>query len=131
MANWSKSRSTRTVVLGGLLCQAALTACHGKDARSFRAPLAWSAWIEDAAVQRGYIKPGDFAQFGCPPGWRGIEETAAALRGHRVPCVGRDGLNRAAPDADGYSASTAMAIPIPPPIQRDATPWRSFLARNA
>ena len=84
LANWSNSRSTRTVVFGVLLCQAALTACHGKDARRFLAPLAWSAWIEDAAVQRGYIKPGDFAQFGCPPGWRGIEETAAALRGHEV-----------------------------------------------
>jgi hypothetical protein len=83
-ANCSISRITRTAVFALLLCQAALTACHGKDPRGFRAPSAWSAWIEDAAVERGYIRPGDFAQFGCPPGWRGIDETAAALRGREV-----------------------------------------------
>ena len=42
------------------------------------------SWFEDAAVQRGYIKPGDFAQFGCLAGWMGIHKTAAALRGHAV-----------------------------------------------
>jgi hypothetical protein len=78
------STSTTTVVVGVLLCQAAFIACYSKDARRFREPLGWSAWVEDAAVQRGYIKPGDFAQFGCPPGWMGIEETAAALRGREV-----------------------------------------------
>lgn len=59
-------------------------ACHGNESHRAREPLGWSAWVEDAAAQRGYIKPGDFAQFGCPPGWMGIEETAAALRGREV-----------------------------------------------
>ena len=75
----SHSPGIRTVVAGVLLCQAAALAC-----RSDAAPAAPSAWVEDAAVQRGHIKPGDLAQFGCPPGWMGIDETAAALRGHAV-----------------------------------------------
>jgi hypothetical protein len=46
-----------------------------------------SGWIEETAAQRGYVKPGDFAQFGCPPGWLGVEDTAAALRGREVSTV--------------------------------------------
>lgn len=38
-------------------------------------------------MQRGYVKPGEFAQFGCPPGWRAVEDTAAALRGRHVSTV--------------------------------------------
>jgi hypothetical protein len=83
-ANRTHSRGSRTVVLGVLLCQAILMACHSNDPRRAREALAWSAWVEDAAAERGYVKPGDFAQFGCPPGWRGVEETAAALRGRQV-----------------------------------------------
>ena len=82
--NRPNSRGTRTVVLGLLLCQAMLMACHSNEPHRARDPLGWSAWVEDAAAQRGYIKPGDFAQFGCPPGWMGVEETAAALRGREV-----------------------------------------------
>lgn len=40
-------------------------------------------------MQRGYVKPGDIAQFGCPPGWFGVEDTAAALRGRQVSTVYR------------------------------------------
>jgi hypothetical protein len=75
---------TKTSILGILLCQVLMIGCHGGDPRSAREPLDRSAWVEDAAVQRGYIKPGDFAQFGCPPGWMSIDETATALRGHQV-----------------------------------------------
>jgi hypothetical protein len=52
-----------------------------------REPLRWSGWIEEAAVRRGSIKPGDIGQFGCPPGWRAVEDTAAALRGREVSTV--------------------------------------------
>lgn len=82
--NREPSNLTRSVVLGVLLSQALLMACHSDVARRFREPLAWSGWIEDAAVHRGHIEPGDFAQFGCPPGWMSIDETAAALRGRQV-----------------------------------------------
>ena len=67
-----------------LVCLAGLTACAGRGAPDSRQPLRWSGWIEDAAGERGYIKPGDVAQFGCPPGWLGVEDTAAALRGRDV-----------------------------------------------
>jgi hypothetical protein len=71
-------------LLGILLCQVLLGACRGNDPRPVREPLAWSAWVEDGAVQRGHIKPGDLAQFGCPPGWMAVDETTAAVRGRRV-----------------------------------------------
>jgi hypothetical protein len=61
-----------------------MTACRHQESRPDLEPLRWSAWIEDAAVERGHIKAGDFAQFGCPPGWMGVEDTAAALRGRQV-----------------------------------------------
>ena len=77
-------RHAKISMLGILMSQVLAIACHGGDSRRPREPLDRSAWVEDAAVQRGYIKPGDFAQFGCPPGWMGIDETATALRGHQV-----------------------------------------------
>jgi hypothetical protein len=74
-----------TTLVACAIVQLLLTvACRQQDSRSDREPLGWSAWIEDAAVQRGHIDAGDFAQFGCPPGWRGVEDTAAALRGRQV-----------------------------------------------
>ena len=70
----------KTTVLAALvMCQ---LGCQHKT--NSREPLRWSGWIEDAAVTRGYVKPGDFAQFGCPPGWVGVEDTAAALRGAKA-----------------------------------------------
>ena len=77
-------RHAKISMLVILVCQVFAIACHGGDPRRAREPLDRSAWVEDAAVQRGYIKPGDFAQFGCPPGWMAIDETATALRGHQV-----------------------------------------------
>jgi hypothetical protein len=78
------ARVKTTVVAVLVICELGAIACEQKTARRNREPLRWSAWIEDAAVQRGYVNAGDFAQFGCPPGWMGIEDTAAALRGGKV-----------------------------------------------
>src|SRR6478609_7122494 len=81
----NKNYSVRLVtLLGAVLCQITLMACHSKAPSANREPLDRSAWVESAAVQRGYVKAGDFAQFGCPPGWMSVEETAAALRGGAV-----------------------------------------------
>jgi hypothetical protein len=73
----------KTTVFAALMACLLTVACR-KTGPAGPEPLRWSAWIEDAAVQRGHIKAGDFAQFGCPPGWAGIEDTAAALRGGKV-----------------------------------------------
>lgn len=70
-----------------LMCTAVVIACRRQATTPERQPAGWSGWIEEAAAQRGYIKPGDFAQFGCPPGWQGVEDTAAALRGRQVSTV--------------------------------------------
>ena len=75
------------VVVALLVCLAPVIACRREAAAPARLPAVWSGWIEDTAVQRGYIKPGDFAQFGCPPGWQGVEDTAAALRGKQASTV--------------------------------------------
>lgn len=48
------------------MCKRALQPFASQSEQSFRRR---GSWIEDAAVQRGYIKPGDFAQFGCLAGW--------------------------------------------------------------
>ena len=75
------------VLVALLICCTAVIACRDESPGSERRHLAWSGWIEDTAAQRGYVKPGEFAQFGCPPGWLGVEDTAAALRGRRVATV--------------------------------------------
>jgi hypothetical protein len=77
-------RSPAKTIAFLLLSQSLSIACHGNGSRDTGETLAWSAWVEDSAARRGAIKPGDFAQFGCPPGWMGIDETAAALRGRDV-----------------------------------------------
>ena len=76
-------RITTIAIAAVAIAQLALAACR-RPSLPDREPLSWSAWIEDAAVQRGHIESGDFAQFGCPPGWMGVEDTAAALRGRQV-----------------------------------------------
>jgi hypothetical protein len=70
-----------------MCCCTIMLACRQKTPQPERRQLGWSGWIEETAVQRGSIKPGEFAQFGCPPGWRGVEDTAAALRGRQVSAV--------------------------------------------
>ena len=62
----------------------------------------------------------------CPDGFLDVravaEEQAAALGGPRIPRVGNDLRDRSGGDPDRYKASNAIAIPIPPPMQSDATP---------
>ena len=119
-----------TVVVALLTCQTVVIGCQHKAALDRRAPLEWSAWIEDAAVQRGYIKTGDAAQFGCPPGWLGVDDTDAALRGPKSSAtyMGTD-----PPPREGTTTCVAQrefALPAPytppdpagDPIQRPLAP---------
>lgn len=69
-----------------IACTVAM-ACRQTAPHAERPPVQWSGWIEEAAAERGYVKPGEFAQFGCPPGWRAVEDTAAALRGRHVSTI--------------------------------------------
>jgi hypothetical protein len=80
-AHGMRSWGARCSIAVAILALFPATACRQPPAAPDREPLGRSAWIEDAAVQRGHIQPGDFAQFGCPAGWAGVEDTAAALRG--------------------------------------------------
>ena len=75
------------VLVALLLCSTVAIACRQKTPASSRRALGSSGWVEETAVRRGHVKPGDVAQFGCPPGWRGVEDTAAALRGKEVSTV--------------------------------------------
>ena len=77
------------VLVALLTCCTVVIACRYGNPQSERRQLAWSGWIEETAAQRGYVKPGELAQFGCPPGWLDVEETAAALRGRHVSTVYR------------------------------------------
>jgi hypothetical protein len=87
--------SVKLVAVALLMCCTIILACH-KTTQPERRRLGSSGWIEETAVQRGYIKRGDFGQFGCPAGWHGVEGTAAALRGREVSAVymGPDPLPR-------------------------------------
>jgi len=101
----------RVTLLVALLICCTLTACRRDAPPSLRPQLGVSGWIEESAVQRGYIKPGDVAQFGCPAGWRAVEDTAAALRGKEVSTVYM-GTER--PDREGAItcvAQTELALP--------------------
>lgn len=77
----------RRCLLAVLICSAAAIACRQNPPQLVRQKVGWSGWIEETAVQRGYVKPGDVAQFGCPPGWRGVEDTVAALRDREMSTV--------------------------------------------
>jgi hypothetical protein len=58
------------------------------------------------------------------------EQPAAFLRRGGAG-VRRDRLERERRHAKSYNASTAIAMPMPPPMQSDATPYRSLRALNA
>lgn len=77
---------TRRALVAILLCSIVI-ACRQKPPQIVRPPLGASGWIEERAVQRGHVKPGDVAQFGCPPGWRGVEDTTAAIRDRAASTV--------------------------------------------
>jgi hypothetical protein len=109
----------KLVAVALLTCCTIMLACRHKTPQPERRQLGWSGWIEETAAQRGYIKPGDFAQFGCPPGWRGVEDTAAALRGRQVSAVymGTD-----PPPRDGTVTCVAQAdFALPQPYTAHAS----------
>ena len=53
---------------------------------------------------------------------RAPDEQAAAFQGHRRASVRRDVIERGRRDSNRYNASSAIAMPIPPPMQSAATP---------
>lgn len=118
-----------TVLLALLTCCAIGVACRDQTLQSGRRQLEWSGWIEETAAQRGYVKPGDFAQFGCPPGWLGVEDTAAAMRGREASTVymGTD-----PPPREGTItcvAQTEFALPPPSTLSApEQQPLRQPLA---
>ena len=104
-----------TVAVALLICPVVVFGCARKHGSRDRDPSIWSGWIEDAAAQRGYIKPGDFAQFGCPAGWAGVEDTAASLRGKDVSAtyMGSD-----PPPREGTITCVAQKeFALPPPYR--------------
>ena len=107
---------TRTVLIALLTCTAVI-ACRQRPPQAVRPRLNASGWIEDAAVQRGYVKPGDVAQFGCPPGWRGVEDTAAALKGRDASTVymGMD----PPPGEDSVTCVAQAEFALPEPYTTD------------
>lgn len=111
-----------------LLLPTHLTACRSSAPSADREPLRWSGWIEETAVQRGHIAPGDFAQFGCPPGWRAAGDTAAALRGKPISAAY---LGPDTPPTEGTLTCVAQrefALPSPggPTAPTDPAPRRSL-----
>ena len=58
-------------------------------------------------------------------------EKAAALRGSRLPRVFDYCPQSAIRNPQCQRASMAIAMPIPPPMHNDATPYFSCLARSA
>jgi hypothetical protein len=118
-----------TVIVTLMMCLTVVTGCRQKATLRERQAAEWSAWIEEAAAQRGYIKPGDFAEFGCPPGWLGVDDTAAALRGGQgsTRYMGTD-----PPPREGTLTCVAQKeLPLPPPYtlhHPEADPPRRPLA---
>jgi hypothetical protein len=107
------------VVVALLVCHAIAIGCRRDVSAPERLPAAWSGWIEEAAVQRGHIKPGDFAQFGCPSGWQGVEDTAAAFRGKQASTVYM-GVDQ--PPRDGTVTCVAQReFALPPRYPLDAS----------
>jgi hypothetical protein len=75
------------VLVAFLLASTGAIGCRQRPAEPMRPQVGWSGWVEESAVKRGHVKAGDIAQFGCPPGWRGVEDTAAAMRGKHASAV--------------------------------------------
>ena len=113
----------KNILIGVVICLVVSVACHRGTGRQ---PLLGSAWIESAAVQRGYIKAGDFAQFGCPSGWVGVEDTAAALRGASVSTVYR---GTDPPPREGTLTCVAQREFALPPTYASSDPVRDPTVR--
>jgi hypothetical protein len=97
------------------MCCAIMAACRHNSLPQ-RRQLGSSGWIEETAAQRGYIKPGDVAQFGCPPGWAGVEDTVVALQDSQASAVyvGSD-----PPPREGTVTCVAQAEFVLPPSTPD------------
>ena len=119
----------RKRVVALLIAHALAIACRDSAAPPGREPLGWSGWIEETAAQRGYVKPGDVGQFGCPPGWLGVEDTAAALRGRQVSARY---MGTAPPPHEGTTTCVAQReFSLPPayqPLGPEQDPVRRPLA---
>ena len=115
-----------SLVVAVLMC-CSLVACRRAPAAVERPSLGTSGWIEESAVQRGYVKPGDVAHFGCPPGWRSVEDTAAAVRDKKATAtyVGSD-----PPSEEGTVTCVAQAeFALPRPAKdTPVSPLRRPLA---
>ena len=61
----------------------------------------------------------------------GAKQHAAALSGQGLARVSGNRVDHVACEPEAYNASTAIAMPMPPPMHNAATPYRSFLARSA
>ncbi len=59
------------------------------------------------------------------------QQHAAALGGQGLARVSGNRVDHLACEPEAYNASTAIAMPMPPPMHNAATPYRSFLARSA
>lgn len=115
-----------TTTLALLLCLAAPAGCQRPEPARGREALRWSAWIEEAAADRGHIEPGDFAQFGCPPGWMGIDDTAASLRGRQVSTRY---MGTEPPPRDGTVTCVAQREFALPPAYESEDPERDPVRR--
>jgi hypothetical protein len=59
------------------------------------------------------------------------EQHATALGGQGLARVSGNLVDHEPREPEAYSASTAIAMPMPPPMHNAATPYRSVLARSA
>jgi hypothetical protein len=62
---------------------------------------------------------------------RRADEEAAALARPLSERVTNDAIDHRRRDPYDQSASTTIAMPMPPPMHNDAIPYRSFRARSA
>jgi hypothetical protein len=111
------------MVTASLLAAVSVTACQRQGQPPVREALERSGWIEDAAVQRGHIRAGDVARFGCPPGWLGVEDTAAALRGQSATATY---MGTAPPPHEGTITCVAQREFELPPRYPSQAPQRSM-----
>jgi hypothetical protein len=105
------------VLLALVICSSVI-ACRHQPSQVVRPQLGASGWIEETAVKRGHIKPGDVAQFGCPPGWRGVEDTTAAIRdkGASAVYMGQD----PPPGEETVTCVAQAEFALPEPSTTDA-----------
>jgi hypothetical protein len=91
----------------------------------------------DVALRIQVVPAGVIREITSPDGLDDLagdaQQDAAALGGQGLTRVRGDLDDHGARESNGsrYNVSTAIAIPMPPPMHSAATPYRSFLARSA